>query len=161
MRKGILFDLGNTLVQYFNRNESLFVLEKCLDSVSIFLEKLGISLDYDNIKHRIEKENYELSNHKVRHLEKRLFKIFRLEKLSMTSGVELAICSQFLKPVFPKSKVYEDTLPILSELKSRGYKLGIVSNMPWGSPSEPWKIELQKAGISKYIDNLVFCSDLG
>lgn len=162
MKNGIIFDLGNTLVQYFSREEFSPILDKSLKNVSTYLEEqFEINIDNDIIKCKVKQENYEFRNHKVRPLEERLFRIFQLRDLTITPKTRKQIYRQFLQPIFERSKVYEDTIPILNELKLKGCKLGIISNMPWGSPSEPWKEELDKIGILEYIDKIVFCSDIG
>ena len=46
-------------------------------------------------------------------------------------------------------------------LREKGYKLAIVSNTPWGSPSYFWRQELQRRGLTDLIDTSIFCVDVG
>jgi len=36
-----------------------------------------------------------------------------------------------------------------------------VSNTPWGSPASLWREEIERLGLSEYVDVLVFCTDVG
>jgi putative hydrolase of the HAD superfamily len=39
--------------------------------------------------------------------------------------------------------------------------LAVVSNTPWGSPSELWRKELERLGIENAVDTSIFCVDVG
>jgi putative hydrolase of the HAD superfamily len=70
------------------------------------------------------------------------------------------LCEVFMKPIFQKGRIYEDVIPVLEELKRRGFTLGLISNTPRGSPSRLWKKELERYGL-EYFDDCVFCVDVG
>jgi HAD superfamily hydrolase (TIGR01549 family) len=61
--------------------------------------------------------------------------------------------------------MHEDTIPTLKRIKrDLNAKIIIVSNTPWGSPSNLWKKELSqfKLDISMdYVDFTAFCVDVG
>ena len=39
--------------------------------------------------------------------------------------------------------------------------MAIVSNTTWGSPAILWREEIERLGLSKYVDTIVFCRDVG
>jgi len=66
-----------------------------------------------------------------------------------------------MKPIFAIAKIYEDTFPILDRLRSYKYRQAIVSNTPWGSPSNLWREEIRRLGLSDYMEASFFCRDVG
>ena len=160
MKEVIFFDLGNTLIKYYERNEFPKILEQAIDEVHIFLKSRNLcNIDKKEIWQRAEMENYEAKDYKVRPLEDRLCCIFRLNNLSQE--FLMSMCMYFLRPIFSIAKIYDDTLSTLKLLKTKGYKLAIISNTAWGSPADFWREELRRFNISKYIDNEIYCRDIG
>jgi len=43
----------------------------------------------------------------------------------------------------------------------RGYRTGIISNLPWGSPPALWREEVGRLGVAGEVDEVVFCGDAG
>jgi putative hydrolase of the HAD superfamily len=66
-----------------------------------------------------------------------------------------------MTPIFARGKCYEDTLPTLKELRSKGVKTGVVSNTSWGSPADLWRSEIRRLGLHSLIDSDVFDRDVG
>lgn len=55
-----------------------------------------------------------------------------------------------------------DARPVVEELKMRGLKTGIVSNLPWGTSSKIWNNEFARHGFgAEVIDHAVCCVDAG
>ncbi len=106
-------------------------------------------------------EDYEDSDYRVRPLEKRLIRIFQINEQADSSDDLLTMCRVFMKTIFSRSYLYEDTLPALEELKSEGYKIAVVSNTTWGSPAFLWREEMERLGLSTYLHATVFCRDVG
>ncbi len=162
MKKTIIFDLGNTLVRYFNKDETYYVATECLESSLRFLKtNFNINLEFNIVIMNFMKESYEVDTYQVRPLYERLIKSLKLDNICMSENQKNALCESFLIPIFQNSQIYNDTLHVVQGLKCNGYKLAIMSNMPWGSPSQPWKQEIEKFGILQYMDEAVFCSDIG
>jgi putative hydrolase of the HAD superfamily len=162
MKNAILFDLGNTLVQYYVKSEVPAILEQAISEVQEFLrEKDLLSVPPQLMWQRVKDENYETQDHRVRPLGERLRRIFQLEASTQFPDLEMALCRRFLKPTFARSRRYQDTLPTLRELKSRGFKVALVSNTPWGSPADLWREEIARHGLSAHLDVVVFCTDIG
>ncbi|NMC03719.1 MAG: HAD family hydrolase [Candidatus Lokiarchaeota archaeon] len=160
--KAILFDLGGTLVEYYKASEFHAILDDVLlDIQQMLFEKLAITFEEVTIGKRAEEENRESGDNKVRPLETRLATIFQLGDLAKEHAFMMGLCKRFLKPILAKSHVFDDTMPVLSELKDLGYQLAIVSNTPWGSPGILWREELGRIGIARFVNPIVLDRDAG
>ena len=161
MKDAVLFDLGNTLVQYYRRQEFPALLERAILEVQSYLQEQGLlTVPADLMWQRVAEENHEAADHQVRSLEGRLARIFELDPAHGVGVVE-AICRRFTTPIFARGRPYEDTLPVLRQLRSAGIRTAIVSNAPWGSPGALWREELERLGLSQWVDAVVFCTDVG
>ena len=160
----VIFDMGNTLVSYFSREQWPDVLADAIEHVSMFLTKRGLMrLDADELTDRVTAERAEAPDHCVRPLAGRLENIFKLapgqDKLSAADS--MAMCRRFMRPVFAMGWLYDDSISTLAELRGRGVKTGILSNTPWGSPGDLWREELTRLGLLQRADVTVFCTDVG
>jgi len=158
MKDVILFDLGNTLVQYFERSKFPEILRESITNVYDHLNLNG-KVDFNNVWQRVKDEDHESKDYQVRPLEDRLTRIFELH--GPPKDFIMSLCRCFMKPIFSRSQIYDDTLSSLSDLKSMGFRMAIVSNTAWGSPAELWREEIKRFDISKYIEVDVFCRDVG
>lgn len=158
----ILFDLGSTLVHYYERSEIPEVLGHCIESVRTILQERGLlSVSQDIMRQRVNEENREVQDYRVRPLEERLGRIFQIDGVNKTEEFMMEMCRHFMDPIFVRGYCYEDTLPTLRLLTSKGFTIAIVSNTPWGSPAELWREEVRRRGLSKYVNMMVFCRDVG
>jgi putative hydrolase of the HAD superfamily len=161
MRKAVLFDLGNTLVQYYEPSEFPSILTQAIIKVRSCLLEQGLPCDsLDALWPRVDAENHEAEDHRVRPLEGRLARIFRLD-LDQTADLLESVCRCFLQPIFARGRCYPDTLPVLRKLKCGGYRTALVSNAPWGSPAWLWREELARLGLAEWLDAAAFCTDVG
>jgi putative hydrolase of the HAD superfamily len=161
VKEAVLFDLGNTLVKYYERSEFPAILEQAILEVRDTLQDRGwLSVSLGDMWQRVSAENYEAEDHRTRPLEGRLARIFQLDP-DQPPDVIASICRCFLKPIFARGRCYEDSLPVLRGLKSRGLRTAIASNTPWGSPGFLWREELERLGLSEWLDVIVFCADVG
>jgi putative hydrolase of the HAD superfamily len=161
MAEAILFDLGNTLVRYFGRAEFPAILEAGILGVQETLLDLGLlRVDPATMWDRVRAEDHEAEDHRIRPLEGRLARIFQLEPDQMGAVAE-PLCRRFTAPIFARGRCYADTLPTLQALRVGGYRLAVVSNTPWGSPGALWREELQRLGLDRWLDAIVFCTDAG
>jgi len=162
MKNTVLFDLGGTLVQYFERSEFPAILEQAITEVRNYLRREGLlRISAEEMWQRMRDENHEASDHRVRPLEGRLVRVFQLDELDPSSSLAMAICRCFMQPIFARGRCYADTLPTLRELRSRGFRTAIISNTTWGSPADLWREEVRRLGLSRYVDAVVFCRDVG
>ena len=124
MKRIILFDLGNTLVQYYVRSEFPGILDQAITGVQEYLKQEGLlGLPGKAMWQRVEEENHEAKDHAVRPLEERLIRIFQLDGPAVSTGVIMDMCRCFMKPIFAVARRYDDVVPVLQELGERGYRI--------------------------------------
>jgi putative hydrolase of the HAD superfamily len=161
MKKALLFDLGNTLVRYFERSEFAAILEQSILEVRRHLQQQGLlAVSTETMWHRVREEDHEAQDHRVRPLEGRLGRIFEIDA-AQSPAVVGTMCRRFTQPIFARGRCYEDALPVLRQLRAEGVRTAIVSNTPWGSPGALWREELARLGLSAWVDAAVFCTDVG
>jgi FMN phosphatase YigB (HAD superfamily) len=162
--RAVLFDLGNTLVSYYQSSEFMPVLRRSLDACLLTLEhaSLGREQRTELVHHALEL-NQERADLAVWPLEERLRLLFShyLPGAALDAGSLDRLCEAFLQPIFATARVSEDALPVLMGLKRRGLKTAIVSNAPWGSSGCAWRTELARHGLFATVDAVVFCTDVG
>ncbi|MBN1347260.1 MAG: HAD family hydrolase [Phycisphaerae bacterium] len=162
MKKAVLFDLGNTLVAYYGRDEWPGILAESIREVTSLLEERGLyRIDPASLPDRIQRERVEADDYRVRPLEGRLSRIFELAPDAMASELGDELSRRFLRPTFALARRYDDALPVLGELRQRGLRTAILSNSPWGSPPEPWREEVDRHGLTAAVDAVAFCRDVG
>ncbi len=152
MKEFVLFDLGNTLVSYYELRDFPPILQAAIGEVERFV---GAKAEWK----RVAAEDFEAKDFCVRPLEERLRRIFPDVAWSEASAREA--CGRFLRPIFALARVYDDVLPTLGALRARGVQTAIVSNTPWGSPASLWREELVRLGLDEVVDLTVFCGDCG
>jgi putative hydrolase of the HAD superfamily len=161
-KKAILFDLGGTLVHYCDRREFPTILEQGINNVRDYLYLNGmLQISQEDICRRVWLEDYENEDYRVRPLEQRLIRIFRLQKEVCSDELLETICGCFMTPFFKLAQLYDDTIPVLHQLNSEGYRVAIVSNSLWGCPAHLWREEIARQGLNKLINTTVFCRDVG
>jgi len=78
-------------------------------------------------------------------------------------GVDPARLSQLIRAFFLELTevipAYAESLPMLSLFKARGYRLGILSHVPW--PGEACRAWFARHGLSAYIDFYSLSSEVG
>lgn len=161
MKPAVIFDLGNTLAAYYQAKDFQPIMEEAIVGVLDELRLRGLCrVSLETALSAAPNENREAADFKFIPMLERLERIF---SISVGSDVSLshALCSRFLQPIFALGRVYADTLPALSALRASGYPIGIVSNSPWGSPPDLWRIELDRLGLASAVDAIVLCGDVG
>jgi putative hydrolase of the HAD superfamily len=74
MTRAVLFDLGNTLVRYYSRDEFLPILRECLRCAAAALHKKAV--DLDGLFEKAVELNHEADDFAVRRLEDRIRSLF-------------------------------------------------------------------------------------
>ena len=157
---GVLFDLGNTLVAYWERAEWPEVLRSGIERAMRFVEAEGqLRLSTASIWQRVEAHQQERAGHRVYPLQERLAGVFQLDDADPT--LLAGACVAFMAPLFARGRVYADVRPTLARLRRGGIKTAIVSNSPWGSPALLWRGEIERLGLRQQVDADVFCGDVG
>ena len=158
MVQAVVFDLGNTLISYYSREEFSGILEEAINNCVEQIKKDRQLLVSDEIIwKRVKEHNHGSPGNKVYPMEERLGSIFQIDDQEKL----IELCKVFMKPILETSRLYDDVLPVLRELKRRDYKTAILTNTPWGCPSSIWLSELDRYGLSEYIDEAVCCVDVG
>jgi FMN phosphatase YigB (HAD superfamily) len=65
------------------------------------------------------------------------------------------------RPLVAPGHLFEDALPTLRALKDRGYRLGLISNTPWGTPEYLWVGQLKRFALAGYFEVALFSSVAG
>src|SRR6266702_7575478 len=144
--QAVLFDLGNTLVSYYQPAQFMPLLRRSLDACLLTLGHSPLSHDARTaLIHQALEMNQERADLAVWPLEERLRVLFSHYTLDATAAGRL--CSAFLEPIFSTAQVNRDALPVLTNLRRRGVKTAIVSNTPWGSSGRTWRLELARHGL--------------
>jgi putative hydrolase of the HAD superfamily len=162
--RAVLFDLGNTLVSYYQPTDFMPTLRRSLDACLLTLGHAPLSREAQTeLVHQALDLNQERADLAVWPLEERLRVLFRHYTREPTIDTELAerLSQAFLQPIFATAFVSKDALPLLMGLKRRGVKTAIVSNTPWGSSGRIWRTELGRHGLLAAVDAIVFCRDVG
>jgi putative hydrolase of the HAD superfamily len=160
VKEAVLFDLGGTLAAYYGRSEFPGILRQSLDAVTAMLSSSAATLpDADEVWRRAEIEGHEAPDYHVIPLAERLRRVFGLAPGE--GAMDEALCRAFLGPIFACAHVYDDSLPVLRQLRDRGLRLAIVTNTPWGSPADLWREEIARLGLAAAVDDVVCCTDAG
>jgi HAD superfamily hydrolase (TIGR01662 family) len=154
--RAILFDLGNTLVSYYKPADFGPILKNIVDDLLRYLAQHGRSYDSAAVLAAAHELNAERTDLSVYPLSLRLQKLFNLDDFA---AHERELVQRFLAPVFATARLDPLALPLLADLRARGFLTGIVSNTPWGSSGDDWRPELKRHGITA--DAIVFCADCG
>jgi putative hydrolase of the HAD superfamily len=156
----IMFDMGETLIEYYSREQFPGILREAISRVQGELKKNGVPTpDPDTAWQRAKRENHESKDHRVRLLEDRLARIFWIGPSK--KHILPRLCRAFMGPIFALGSPYPDATPTLEEARSKGFRTAIVSNTPWGSPGDLWLEEIGRFGLLDLVDATVFCSDVG
>jgi len=121
----VLFDLGNTLAAYYRRDEFQPILERAVDNILAELRARGIvTVDRESALAAAAQENREASDFCVTPLTERLVRIFGPWQDDSLADV---LCERFLEPIFAIARVYDDVVPVLTQLRETGLRTAIVS----------------------------------
>jgi FMN phosphatase YigB (HAD superfamily) len=65
------------------------------------------------------------------------------------------------RPLVAPGHLFEDSMPTVQALADRGYRMGVVSNTPWGTPEYLWTGQLERFGFDRYFHVRCFSSHIG
>jgi putative hydrolase of the HAD superfamily len=160
MIRAVLFDLGNTLVRYYDAREFPDVLRECLTECGVALGWLADPERDRDLLERARLLNQERTDFAVRLFGERLQELFGAY-LALDEDCLHRLTAAFLKPIFAAARPDPNAAEVLRSLRERGIKTAIVSNTPWGSPADAWRGELKRHGLLEAVDAVVFCVDVG
>jgi putative hydrolase of the HAD superfamily len=58
-------------------------------------------------------------------------------------------------------ELYPDAVPTVTELKRRGFRIGVLTNVPYGMPRQTIQGDLERTGLAPHVDALVTSADVG
>src|SRR5882724_9188663 len=135
--RAVLFDLGDTLVSYYQPADFMPVLRRSLNACLLTLGHTPLGREAQTaLVHQALEMNQERADLAVWPLEERLRVLF--SHYTPDATLTDRLCSAFLEPIFSTAQVSRDALPVLASLKRMGVKTAIVSNTPWGSSGRAW-----------------------
>jgi HAD superfamily hydrolase (TIGR01549 family) len=155
MKKGVLFDLDDTLYDYDKYHE-----QALKDMFKIINKKAKISFKeflrlYQESKEEVHRD---LAGNPYMHSAlmymKRIF-----EKLNMGYSLDstLKIYDIYIKSFLGRIRLYKKTIPLFEELRRRKIKIAVVT----GQTEEAQLRKIKHLKISKYIDLLVTSEEAG
>jgi len=65
------------------------------------------------------------------------------------------------RPLLAGSRLYDDAMPTILALQARGYRLGLVSNTPWGTPEYLWESQVERFRLGPHFPVRCFSSVIG
>jgi HAD superfamily hydrolase (TIGR01509 family) len=158
--RAVLFDLGNTLVSYYQPPDFMPILRRSLDACLLALGDHPVPRETQTaLVHQALELNQERADLAVWPLEERLRVLFN--NYGPDAAMLEQLCTAFLQPIFATAQVSSDALPVLTSLRHMGVKTAVVSNTPWGSSGRAWRSELSRHGLLSALDAVVFCTDVG
>ena len=136
--RAVLFDLGNTLVSYYQPPDFTPVLRRSLDACLLALGQGPLHREAQTaLLHEALDLNQERADLAVWPLEERLRVLF--QRYAPDAGMLGRLCSAFLEPILATAQVNAQALPALTGLRQIGVRTALVSNTPWGSSSPAWR----------------------
>ncbi len=155
--KAIFFDLGNTLVSYYHKDEFLPVLRHSIQACLLLLESKAIKADFEDMLDRAIAQDAGRADHRVTPIEQRLAAIFPAE----ANRYMPELVAAFMEPPFATARILPGAIELLQSLNNKGLPMLLMSNTPWGSPSSLWRQHLEDIGLAPWFQELVFCMDVG
>lgn len=160
--EAVLFDMGGTLVDYPLPSPPAIVA-RCLHGAISFLvqseEDLpprAAAVPGPDTAHRLRRP--AAPDAPIAH---RAMTGLRRIIRSVSGQTLPQMAEACVRPVLAKGRLYDDALPTLRALKSRGYRLALVSNTPWGTPDYLWQQQAQRFGVGPLMERRLFSSDVG
>jgi FMN phosphatase YigB (HAD superfamily) len=119
--QAIAFDLGNTLVEYYQREAFPSILSESIRNAHTVLSNFATE-ELEGAQVTALLENKEQPDGKVRPLQERLDRVFGLMDHTPID-IRQQACLAFMQPIFKCARKYQDTIPTLQTLRQQGYKL--------------------------------------
>lgn len=162
--KGIIFDMGSTLIEFENSNWTVLGERSARRSYDFLKEKGLISLDFDpycSILGELISSAFELSEQNLEEFrfEDLAMDIFKQLHLEIKDGDYSGFLNVYYQPVTEQVTLIQGAVETLKYFKEKGYKLGLVSNTIF--PGRFHLIELKRFGLFPYLDSILFSSEVG
>jgi putative hydrolase of the HAD superfamily len=162
MPEAVAFDLGDTLVEY----EGL-----PLSWEAHYPEALGnltAAAGHAMAPGHVEAACAILRRHNTRVVPRSREVAFSeiMDELAVVFGVkweldEATLARAFFRIFRQRLRCFSDTLPALGELRKKGVKIGIFTDVPYGMPSELVLEDVAQSGLTGRYDVLITSRDIG
>ncbi len=163
MLKGILFDLGSTLIE-FDNTDWVQLERECLRQAYDFVARSNRMPEWiefaDSFLNTFHQAWIE-ADQTLKEIKLAEWVSQYLEKNHVISqdGMGSAFIDQYYQPIRKQISLIDGAVEVLQEFKTKGYKIGLISNSSF--PSEYHLAELQQYGLKEYFDFLIFSHDYG
>ena len=160
--QAILFDMGGTLVDYPVPSWPLMA-GKCIEGVYGHLVRPESALppaatampDAAEAHHR---RTAPAAGTPVQH--RALVGLRRVVR-SVSGRTLPRMAEACARMLVADGRLFDDALPAVRALEARGYRLGLVSNTPWGTPEYLWENQLERFGLGRHFKVACFSSGVG
>lgn len=164
MMKGIIFDLGHTLIDY--HNDWVKPEEVAVDTVYEMAsskrdgvperEEFG-----EGLRNRLSKARTRKRREMIEiPLQRILRSFFDGLGIREENGLVERSMEIFYGTLLEHRELVTGTVDMLSEVKSRGYRVGLISDVAWGLPSRFPRRDMREYGLEEYFDDLIFSTDV-
>jgi len=160
--EAVLFDMGGTLIDYpvpsrpvvVGRFLKGFVAGILLGDESRFPPAASVPRPEDAPSHRARARPDTPLPYRITMALRRVVR--------SVSGRTLPTLGEMgARPLMAEGRLVPDARSILQALRRRGYRLGLVSNTPWGTPDYLWRGQLERFHLDEFFEVACFSSDVG
>lgn len=165
MVKGVLFDLGGTLVDYLGDATDWRGMERRgLLGLHRYLSSLGLKLPADEFSERFfnilaQKWRRAVAGQESPTLESIIREIGEELSLPLLDGTLDQALDAYTGAISRLGRAFDDAAPTLQALKAAGLKIGLLSNTVW-RPEHHIR-DLERFGLLDFFDALTFSSAEG
>jgi len=162
--KGIIFDLGSTLIEFESRAWNEITIEGQKLAYDLLAKNNSNLPEFDIFNDRLEEIKAEFRAHAVSTLEEwrsqvafeKLLTELKVEKAAELSGHCMDAFYNYVREGIVTCDGAEETL---RELRFRGYRIGLISNTIF--PIHQHELDLDNFGLMPYIGFRIYSSEFG
>lgn len=159
----VIFDWGNTLVDYpldTPASQVQWLASFLREAACQWGDPLRKEMEsFADDQESLYRFNQEMPDYSVRGFEGRLREAL---SIGFSAHIALKLERQLCRRLFSCASVIEGAEEVVLKLKQQGVAVGVVSNTPWGTTADEWRLELESYNfIRKNCDATVFCRDVG
>ncbi len=162
--RGVLVDLGSTLVEYENIRYSELIPQSFKNAYEYLLANCSKQPDYDDFYAKFRQILIHLQQRAANEFKEYTFSeitgpLFQAFRIPATPELQHGFFEHYYVVITKQVTPYPDARPTLSRLKAAGLKICVVSNSCF--PGNVHRAELARFDLFKYIDAFVFSSGVG
>lgn len=133
MQQIIVFDLGGTLMEYVGMPHSwISYYDACFHAVN---NEYSLNLTQDDIRRSVDILKEYNPRYKPREIEYSSEFLFQEATAHWSTDLSMEkIIHTFFSGMKLTAKIYDDTMPVVSKLKERGYQTAALTNLPSSMP---------------------------